>query len=341
MSSKLHPLGYESKTANLSTGRHYRYVDIHPPQGVKTMVTALVLHGFPDSAYGWRHQVKGWSARGIRLIIPDTLGYNGSSQPVDPSEYTYRRHSEDYEALIREAGIPEGEKIVLISHDWGAGIAIRLAQYKPDLVKGIASLCIPFSMAKPAQELFSPEKLAEALPSFGYQLFFVDPRSSAILDAKVDKFIRLIYTSAKQVEAGEFPSWEKKGVIEAWLADDASSVDPALLTEKETDTIIAEIKAGVGFSAMLNYYRGAEVNYELDKNLPQEFRPDIPKLLVVPSADPALPSQLFANEEKAPDVEVVRLEGLCGHWVQLERPAEVEKIVGDWVERMAAKGWVA
>ncbi|KAG8719923.1 hypothetical protein FRC08_001644 [Ceratobasidium sp. 394] len=194
-------------------------------------------------------------------------------------------------------------------------------------------------MAKPAQELFSPEKLVEALPSFGYQLFFVDPRSSAILDAKVDKFIRLIYTSAKQVEAGEFPSWEKQGVIEAWLADDASSVDPALLTENETDTIIAEIKAGV--VPCSTTIGGAEVNYELDKNLPQEFRPDIPKLLVVPNADPALPNQRFANEEKAPDVELVRLEGLCGHWVQLERPAEVEKIVGDWVERMAAKGWVA
>ncbi|KAG8681227.1 hypothetical protein FRC09_017663, partial [Ceratobasidium sp. 395] len=138
MSSGLHPLGYESKTANLPTGRHYRYVDIHPPQGVKTIATALVIHGFPDSAYGWRHQVKGWSSRGIRLIIPDTLGYNGSSQPHSIDEYTYKLHSEDYAALIREVGVPEGEKIVLISHDWGAGIAMRLAQYKPDLVKGIA-----------------------------------------------------------------------------------------------------------------------------------------------------------------------------------------------------------
>ncbi|KAG8743128.1 Bifunctional epoxide hydrolase 2 [Ceratobasidium sp. 414] len=156
---------------------------------------------------------------------------------------------------------------------------------------------------------------------------------------QVEKFIKFIYTSAKQIQAGELPSWEKKGVIEAWLADDTKSVNPALLTEKETDTVIAEIKAGVGFSAMLNYYRNAKVNFELDKNLPQEFRPDIPKLLVIPNADPAIPGFLSANEEKAPNIEVVRLEGLCGHWVQLEQPTEIEKIVGDWVDRMAAKGW--
>ncbi|KAG8716736.1 hypothetical protein FRC09_015305 [Ceratobasidium sp. 395] len=314
MSSGLHPLGYESKIANLPTGRHYRYVDIHPPQGVKTIVTALVLHGFPDSAYGWRHQVKGWSNRGIRLIIPDTLGYTGSSQPQNPDEYAFKLHSEDYAALIREVGIPEGEKIVLISHDW---------------------------FAKPAQEFVPTEKLAEALPNFGYHLFFVSPSSPAILDAKVDKFIRYIYSSAKQIESGEVLSWEKKGAIEAWLADDTKATSSALLTEKEVNTIVTEIKAGVGFSAMLNYYKTQKANFELDKDLPPVFRPELPKLLVIPNTDPALPNvHLFAEEDKANDTEVVPLEGLCGHWVQLEQPAEVEKVVGEWVERMNAKGWL-
>lgn len=48
--TQVHPLGYESKVAKVSSGHYYRYVDVHPPQGVKTIVTALVLHGFPDSA---------------------------------------------------------------------------------------------------------------------------------------------------------------------------------------------------------------------------------------------------------------------------------------------------
>ncbi|KAG8745347.1 hypothetical protein FRC10_008206 [Ceratobasidium sp. 414] len=340
MFSQLHPLGYESKTANLSTGHHYRYVDIHPPQGVKTIATALLLHGFPDSAYGWRHQVKGWSNRGIRLIIPDALGYTGTSQPTDPEEYSFKRQSDNYEALIQHIGLPEGEKIILIAHDWGAGTANRLAQFKPDLVKGVANLCVPFY--KPAKKYIPIENIVAVLPNFEYQLFFTSPEAAGIIDANLEKFIGIIYSSAKQVESGEVPSFEKKGLIESWLKDGTKHVHPALLTEEEFATIVAEIKAGVGFAAMLNYYRTRKFNYELEKDLPQEYRPEMPKLQVIPSADPAIPAHMTATIEKEfQNIEVVRLEGLCGHWVQLERPAEIEKVVGDWVERMAAKGWVA
>ncbi|KAG8770296.1 hypothetical protein FRC12_004374 [Ceratobasidium sp. 428] len=340
MSSQLHPLGYESKTAHLSTGHFYRYVDVHPPQGVETIVTALLLHGFPDSAYGWRRQIKGWSSRGIRLIIPDALGYTGSSQPLNPEEYSSVRQSDDYEALIRHVGLPEGEKIVLISHDWGAVTAIRLSQFKPNLVKGIVSLGVPFSFAKPSPQYVPTEMLVEMLPNFGYWLFFETPESAPLLDAKLEKFISLMFITAEQYKSGNFPLLVKKGVIEEWLKDDTTSASPGLLSKQEFDTIVAEIKAGAGFSAMLNYYKTRKINFELEKDLRQDYRPEMPKLLVLPVQDIALPAELSANAEKEfTNIEVVRFEGLCGHWVQLEMVVETEKIVGEWVERMSAKGW--
>ncbi|CAE6419337.1 unnamed protein product [Rhizoctonia solani] len=336
--AQLHPLGYESKVAHLSTGHYYRYVDIHPPKGVETIVTALVLHGFPDSAYGWRHQIKGWSERGIRLIIPDTLGYNGSSQPTNPEDYAMKRQSDDLEELVHQTGISKDEKIIVIAHDWGAGIANRLVLFKPDLVKGAANLCVPF--APPTPQYIPMEKYIELLPNFQYQAFFASPESTSIVDANVDRFMRLVYASAKQGAAGEVPSFEKTGVIEAWLKDEANTVMPELLSQQEFDTMVSEIKAGVGFGAMLNYYRTREINYELEKDLPQDMRPDMPKLMVVPSADPAIPAALSVRAEKQlKNIEVVWLEGLCGHWVQLERPQEIEKIVGEWVERFTKKGW--
>ncbi|KAG8698249.1 hypothetical protein FRC09_007332 [Ceratobasidium sp. 395] len=305
MSSQLHLLGYESKTAQLPTGHFYRYVDIHPPQGVKPIVTALLLHGFPDSAYGWRHQVKGWSRRGIRLIIPDALGYTGSSQPLDPEEYSHKRQSDNYEALVRQIGLREGEKIILIAHDWGSAAANRLAQFKPDLIKGVANLCVPFF--KPLLHYVPTEKLVEVLPNLEYQLFFISPEAVNVIDANIEKFISIMYISAAQVESGAAPSFEKKGVIEAWLKDNS---------------------------------KNRKLNYETEKDLPQDYRPEMPKLLILPNADPAIPLSMSANVEKEfQNIEVVRLEGSCGHWVQLERPAEIEKIVGEWVERMTAKQW--
>ncbi|CCO29244.1 hypothetical protein BN14_03249 [Rhizoctonia solani AG-1 IB] len=110
--------------------------------------------------------------------------------------------------------------------------------------------------------------------------------------------------------------------------------------QQELDTMVSEIKAGVGFGATLNYYRTRKINYELEKDLPQDIRPDIPKLMIIPSADPAIPAALAVHaEKKLKNIEVVWIEGLCGHWVQLERPQESEKIVGEWVERFAANDW--
>lgn len=93
---------------------------------------------------------------------------------------------------------------------------------------------------------------------------------------------------------------------------------------------------------MLNYYQTRHINHELEKDLPQEYCPELPKLMVIPKADPALPVAMSLHAEKQlKTLEVVWLDGLCGHWVQLERPQEIEKIVGEWVEKMAVKGWVA
>ncbi|KAF8609743.1 alpha/beta-hydrolase [Ceratobasidium sp. AG-I] len=334
----VHPLGYESKTANLPSGHHYRYVDIPPPQGTETIVTALLIHGFPDSAYGWRHQVEGWSSRGIRLIIPDQIGYTGSSQPLNAEEYSFKSQSDDLEALVRIAGVPEDEKIAVIGHDWGAVTGTRFSQFKPDLVKGIVNLCIPPIAA--SQEFIPLEKLAAFLPNFQYQLFFASDEAAALIDANVEKFIHLMYASGRQGASDEVSTFEKAGVIESHLEGDTESFTSELLSKEEFDTIITEIKKGAGFKAMLNYYKTREINHPLDKELPQEYSPNLPKLLVIPVADPAIPLSMSANVEKDfKGIEVVKLEGLCGHWVQLEKPAEVEKIVGEWVEKQVAKGW--
>ncbi|CEL62395.1 Bifunctional epoxide hydrolase 2 OS=Sus scrofa GN=EPHX2 PE=2 SV=1 [Rhizoctonia solani AG-1 IB] len=181
--SQLHPLGYESKVAHLSTGHYYRYVDVDPPEGVKHIATALLLHGFPDSAYGWRHQVKGWSGRGIRLIIPDTLGYYGSSQPTTPEDYSTKRQSDDLEELIHQAGVPKEEKIIIISHDWGSMTTSRLIQFKPNLAKGAIAFCVPFF--PPSPQYIPLEELSKQSPNMEYQVFFASPESTELLDAHV------------------------------------------------------------------------------------------------------------------------------------------------------------
>ncbi|KAG8745346.1 hypothetical protein FRC10_008205 [Ceratobasidium sp. 414] len=144
--------------------------------------------------------------------------------------------------------------------------------------------------------------------------------SGPLLNANAEKFISVMFITAKRFEPGIFPLLVKNG----------SKTIPRL------PTLVSPPN-----SAMLNYYRTRKINFELEKT-PEDYRPEMPKLLVIPVRDIALPPELCASAEREfENIEVVRFEGLCGHWVQLEMAAEVEKVVGEWVERMAAKGWVA
>ncbi|QRW19095.1 alpha/beta hydrolase family protein [Rhizoctonia solani] len=358
MSSQLHPLGYNSKIAKLSSGHHLRYVDIHPPQGTAPIVTVLLIHGFPDSAYGWRHQVKGWSQRGIRLIVPDTIGYTGSSQPTDPQEYSMKSQSDDLEELVRQAGVSENEKIVLVAHDWQGrnhcfadgsiqtGSRERSCQSRYSIHPTVSSICSSGSTGADLSEFWISAILCIASFERGNGFKCMLP-----FQFIAEKFINALYSSPAKFASAEVPQFEKAGVLERWLQDQSQMTKSDILSKeasaflvsywavKELDTIISQIKAGVGFSAMLNYYRTTQINYELEKDLPQEFRPDMPKLLILPTADPALPADILAQAQQgAKGVEIVWLEG-AGHWLMLERPQEVESLVGEWVEKMVAQDW--
>src|SRR5262249_18326541 len=94
--------------------------------------TALLLHGFPDSARLWRHQVprRTQAARGV--APPDLRGFGESGKPADVGEYRITRSVADMVALLDELGI---ERARVVGHDWGAGVAWVLAALVPDRVE--------------------------------------------------------------------------------------------------------------------------------------------------------------------------------------------------------------
>ncbi|CAE6416137.1 unnamed protein product, partial [Rhizoctonia solani] len=152
----------------------------------------------------------------------------------------------------------------------GAVTASRMAQFRPNLVK--RAVKIPF--APPSPQYVPLEVLVQMFPSFGYQLYLAPPHSNEPMDANVEKFINALYSSPAKFSSGELPRFEKVGVLETWLQDRSQKVKSDILSQG-LDTILSQIKVGVGFSAMLNYYRTNQINYELEKGLPQEFCPDI------------------------------------------------------------------
>jgi pimeloyl-ACP methyl ester carboxylesterase len=89
----------------------------------------LFCHGFPDTAYTWRQQMKVIASAGYRAIAPDMRGYGRSSAPADASLYTPLHTTGDLIGLLDALEIP---RAVLVGHDWGASHAWNAALMRPD-----------------------------------------------------------------------------------------------------------------------------------------------------------------------------------------------------------------
>src|SRR3712207_2391582 len=97
----------------------------------------LLLHGFPEFWYSWRHQIPALAGR-FRVVAPDLRGYNETAKPA--SGYDVDTLVEDTAALVRALG---EERCLLVGHDWGGAIAWETAARHPHLVERLAILNAP------------------------------------------------------------------------------------------------------------------------------------------------------------------------------------------------------
>jgi pimeloyl-ACP methyl ester carboxylesterase len=101
----------------------------------------IFVHGWPELALSWRHQLPVFASLGFRCVAPDMRGYGRSS--------TYTRHEDFAQSVVVEDMVElldalERDSAVWIGHDWGSNVVWSLASHHPDKVAGVASLCVPY-----------------------------------------------------------------------------------------------------------------------------------------------------------------------------------------------------
>jgi pimeloyl-ACP methyl ester carboxylesterase len=101
----------------------------------------LFCHGFPDTSYTWRRQMKAVASAGYRAIGPDMRGYGRSSAPADANLYTPLQTTGDLVGLLDALKIASA---VLVGHDWGATHAWNAAMMRPDRFKALFCLSVPY-----------------------------------------------------------------------------------------------------------------------------------------------------------------------------------------------------
>ncbi|HMO54662.1 MAG TPA: alpha/beta hydrolase, partial [Tepidiformaceae bacterium] len=110
----------------------------------------VLLHGFPELAYSWRHQIPALAGAGFHVVAPNQRGYGKSSRPPDVADYAVELLAADVAGLIRALG---HEQAVVIGHDWGAPVAWHTALRHPDRVRAIGSLSVPHAARAPGPPL--------------------------------------------------------------------------------------------------------------------------------------------------------------------------------------------
>jgi pimeloyl-ACP methyl ester carboxylesterase len=120
----------------------------------------LLLHGWPDSARLWRHQVPALAGRGYRVITPDLRGFGRSEQPAEVRSYTLRNVVGDVTGLLDALGVPA---VHVVGHDWGAAVAWLTAIMRPDRVRTLTAISVPHPLAPPTVRQYEMA---------WYQLFF-------------------------------------------------------------------------------------------------------------------------------------------------------------------------
>ena len=294
----------------------------------------LMVHGFPESWYSWRHQIEPIARAGFTACAIDVRGYGGSDKPYPVEAYAMERIVGDLVGL-RQALSPKAPA-VLVGHDWGAPIVWNSALTHPADFRAVAGLSVPFAGVpqRPFTEVFHEHFTSQG--RFFYQEYFQKP---GVAEAEAEKdprdFIqRMMYSISGDVPPGDY--WDKPHGA-TFLEGLPDPAPVSWLNEDDLDFYEAAFQQS-GFRGPLNPYRNHEADYEWLQGWAGK-RVEQPALFIGGTRDPA--TFLFGAVEDpialvkmfAPKAEGHILEGV-GHWTQQERPDVVNRILIDWLNRI-------
>ncbi|XWS73684.1 hypothetical protein CRYUN_Cryun02cG0149800 [Craigia yunnanensis] len=285
----------------------------------------LFLHGFPEMWYSWRHQIIALSSLGYRAVAPDLRGFGDTDAPDSITSYTCLHIVGDLVALL-DAVAPDQEKVFVVGHDWGAFMAWYLCMFRPDKVKAVLNLSVPFLR-------FS----SQIKPLDGWRAFFGNDYYICRFQEPGEIETELAEIGTERVVKEfltDFPILLTKGKLFGYSAETPITL-PSWLSEEEVNYYVTKFDQK-GFTGGLNYYRNFDRNSELlapwvgcEIKVPAKFIMGDKDLVY---RMPGLKEYIHNGEFKK-DVpllqEIVIMEGV-GHFINMEKADEINKHIYDF-----------
>jgi pimeloyl-ACP methyl ester carboxylesterase len=284
----------------------------------------LLCHGWPESWYSWRHQLAALAAAGYRAVAPDMRGFGGTDAPDDVERYAMPHLVGDMVELVAALGESQA---VIVGHDWGAPVAWHAALFRPDVFRAVVGMSVPYS--PPGRVEFLSALAQQGIHNFYIQYFQQPGVAEAELERDVEASLRRILFSGSGDAPDQlvFGRLHGKGLLDNTLDP---PVLPAWLTSEDLAYLTGEYTR-TGFRGGLNWYRMIARNWELlapwrgcTIHQPSMFiagtRDDVLKF-------PSAMAQIERHGRTLPGLRSSHLLEGAGHWIQQERPDEVNALL--------------
>jgi pimeloyl-ACP methyl ester carboxylesterase len=321
----------------IQTKRSFTYTYYVSPKGAgdSSKPALFFIHGFPDSAQMWSEVVDKLSDLPYRVVVPDCLGYAGTSKPSDLAAYKWSGQTADLREILQAEDI---NKVIVIGHDWGAILAQRFYQRYPELCAALVLLNI--SYRAPTEQKFDLDGWnALTEKRFGYPLYqywylFTSADGAKIINNNLEKFWEVLH--------GADDDWMKKmfsgkdAMTNYFSNGEAVELKSYAKEAKWRDDFIQRFSKD-GFEAPLNWYKAhaSNVQWEDDLGIPKENHVvKVPFFFLGCTGDSVGRTDLIQiprAEGLLPDFEMTEIES--GHWCAMEKPGEVAEAIRGFVTK--------
>ena len=290
----------------------------------------LMLHGFPESWYSWRHQFSALAEAGYHAVAPDMRGYGDSDKPFEIEAYNQVEVVNDIIGLIPALGY---ETAVVVGHDWGAPTAWSCALNHPDKVSAVGELSVPFRPRGDSPPLATLKAIFK--DRFFYQMYFQEPgKAETELEKDPALTIRKFYHMASgEMNTSLLSEKSADADLLSDLPDPGTEMGP-WISEEDVSFYANEFRQS-GFRGPLSYYRNMDLTWELTKDSPRQISQ--PALFVAGERDGVILMAADALKEldkHVTDLRVNKLIPKIGHWTQQEAPQEVNQALIQFLEEI-------
>jgi pimeloyl-ACP methyl ester carboxylesterase len=292
----------------------------------------LFLHGFPELWYSWRHQLPVIAANGYHAVAMDMRGFGGTDRPLAREAYSIRELCGDLTGVMDHFGADDA---VVVGHDWGAAVTFYCAQLVPERFRGMVTMSVPYggprSATPPLQRL--QERYGD---NFFYMLYFQTEAAEAELASRTRELFEKILADPGVTR--EDPA------VTSTLASDGGWLDRIGYPKRRPDWLPADaldyyvaVFTQSGFSGGLNYYRNLDENWRILRETVTHTM-NAPAIFIGGQRDFLLGQQTAGELEDAmrtitPNIKAYVLPD-TGHWLQNEKPAEVNKILIGYLSKL-------